>query len=78
MNKLAFPIALLALIANVASFFVSNPSQALVYVDVNKLIEGYSLTALEKEAFNKKTQVLKANVDSLVANSIRLPKVLYP
>lgn len=68
MNKLAFPLALLALIASVASFFLLRSANELVYVDVNKLLEGYKRTEVEREAFTKRTQVLKSNVDSLVTN----------
>lgn len=68
MNKLALPLAVLALVASVASFFLLRSTTEQVYVDVNKLIEGYSRTKAEREAFSKKTAVLKANVDSLVTN----------
>lgn len=68
MNKLALPIAILALIASVASFFLLRSSNELVYVDVNKLLEGYKRTSVEKDAFTKKTDVMKANVDSLITN----------
>lgn len=68
MNKLALPIAVLALIASVASYFLLQSNSELVYVDVNKLLEGYNRTTAEREAFAKKTKVLKANVDSLVTN----------
>lgn len=68
MNKLALPMALLALVASVASFFFLQSSNELVYVDVNKLIEGYKRTKVEREAFNKKATVLRANVDSLVTD----------
>ena len=66
MNKLSLPIAIIALIASIASFFYFQSSNELVYVDVNKLVEGYERTRVEREAFSKKTEVLKANVDSLV------------
>jgi len=68
MNKLALPIAVVALVASVTSFFLLRSNSEQVYVDVNKLIEGYSRTKVEREAFDKKTTVLKANVDSLVTN----------
>ncbi|TMM52151.1 OmpH family outer membrane protein [Maribacter algarum] len=68
MSKLALPIAVLALIASVASYFLLQSNSELVYVDVNKLLEGYNRTMAEREAFAKKTKVLKANVDSLVTN----------
>lgn len=67
MNKLALPIAIIALAASVFSFFYFQSQSELVYVDVNKLMEGYKRTQTEREAFNKKTAMLKANVDSLVA-----------
>ncbi|NAY93462.1 OmpH family outer membrane protein [Muricauda sp. JGD-17] len=68
MQKFALPIALLALITGALSFFHSNSKMDLVYVDINQLVEGYDRTKVEREAFNKKTQVLKANVDSLMTN----------
>lgn len=68
MNKLALPLAVVALVASVATFYLSMSNSEQVYVDVNKLIEGYSRTKVEREAFNKKTTVLKGNVDSLVTN----------
>lgn len=66
MKKLGLPIAVLALLLSIASFFYTTSKNELVYVDVNKLLEGYKRTDVEREAFNKKTGVLKANVDSLI------------
>ncbi len=68
MNKLALPLAVVALVASIATFYLSKSNSDQVYVDVNKLIEGYSRTKVERETFNKKTTVLKANVDSLITN----------
>lgn len=68
MNKLSLPIAILALIASLASIYYFRSSNEQVYVDVNKLLEGYDRTKIEREAFKKKTLVLKSNVDSLVTN----------
>lgn len=68
MNKLTLPIAIIALITSVGSFFFLQPSTELVYVDVNKLLEGYNRTEIVKKAFDKKAQTMKANVDSLVSN----------
>ncbi|WP_339141955.1 OmpH family outer membrane protein [Croceitalea sp. MTPC5] len=68
MNKLALPISILALLASVFLFFYSQSKSDLVYVDINKLVEGYDRTAKEREAFDKKTTTLKANVDSLMVN----------
>ncbi len=68
MNKLALPIALIALIASVGSFFFLQSSSDLVYVDVNKLLEGYKRTKIVKAEFDKKAKTMKANVDSLMSD----------
>jgi len=68
MNKISLSAAVIALIASAFSFVYFQSSSELVYVDVNKLMSGYSRTAIEKEAFNKKAATLKANVDSLMMN----------
>ena len=67
-KKIVIPVALIAL-AVIGTSFVSNSlKEELVYVDVNKLLEGYERTKVEREAFNKKTSILKAEVDSLIAD----------
>jgi len=66
--KLAFPLSLIALIASLATFFISQSKSELVYVDVNKLLEGYDRTKVEQKAFEEKTSVMKANVDSLMTD----------
>lgn len=53
------------LLASIALYFAKSSSQ-LVYVDVNKLIEGYKRTKIAKAEFEKKAGTMKANVDSLV------------
>ncbi|MEW7277952.1 OmpH family outer membrane protein [Aquimarina sp. 2201CG1-2-11] len=68
MNKLALPIAFLALITAIGSFFFLQSSTELVYVDVNKLLEGYNRTKVVKEEFDKKAKTMQANVDSLLSN----------
>lgn len=68
MNKLAFPISLVALTATIFSFFYLQSSSELVYVDVNKLIDGYQRTKVEKTKFEEKAKTLQANVDSLIGN----------
>ena len=65
-NTLLFLVALSIILA-VFSFYRSGHSSQLVYVDVNKLIEGYQRTKLAKVEFEKKTKSMKANVDSLVS-----------
>lgn len=68
MNKLTLPIALMALLASIATFFYTQSKSELVYVDINKLIEGYRRTKVERDAFNKKANAMKANVDSLLTD----------
>ena len=67
MNKLALPIAVIALLISAFSFFYFKSSTELVYVDVNKLMEGYSRTKIVKSEFEEKAKTLSANVDSLMA-----------
>nr|WP_299338452.1 OmpH family outer membrane protein [Allomuricauda sp.] len=68
MNKLTFPISILALLSSVLVFFFSQSKSDLVYVDINQLVEGYERTKTEREAFNRKANTLKANADSLLMN----------
>ena len=67
MNRFALPIAILALLASIASFFYFQSTSKQVYVDVNKLLDDYKRTEVEREAFNQKANTLKANVDSLIS-----------
>ncbi len=66
MNKLGLPIAIVALLVSIGSFFYLQSSSDLVYVDVNKLLDGYKRTKIVKAEFDKKATTLKANVDSLL------------
>lgn len=68
MKNFIIPILSITIIVLVSSFMANSSKNELVYVDVNKLIEGYKRTKVEREAFSKKTDVLKANVDSLVTS----------
>ena len=68
MKKYILPIAVVILVASITSFVCSGTHDEMVYVDVNKLLEGYKRTKVEREAFNAKAAVMKANVDSLVAD----------
>lgn len=67
MNKLSFPLALVALALSLFLYFNMKDSSSQVYVDVNKLLEGYKRTKVEREAFKKKSETLKANADSLIS-----------
>ncbi len=68
MNKFSFPLALIALILSVFSFFYFQSSSNQVYVDVNKLLDGYKRTKIEKAKFEEKAKTLNANVDSLMSD----------
>lgn len=68
MKKLSLPLAIIALLVSFASFFYLKSSAELVYVDVNKLMDGYKRTAFVKKEFEAKATTLKANVDSLLTN----------
>jgi outer membrane protein len=68
MKKIPLYLAVVAVVLSVAAIFFAKSSSQLVYVDVNKLIEGYSRTKVAKAEFDKKANLLKANVDSLVGN----------
>ena len=67
MKNLSLPIAIIALLGAAFSLMRGINSNELVYVDVNKLLEGYERTAMERAAFNEKATTLRANVDSLLA-----------
>lgn len=69
MNKLSLPISILALVLSIGSFFYFKSSNSdQVYVDINKLIDGYKRTAEVKAEFDKKAATMQANVDSLMGN----------
>lgn len=67
MNKLALPLSILALVAAIGTFFYTQSSSDLVYVDVNEMLQGYKRTKIVRAEFEKKAATMKANVDSLVS-----------
>tara|TARA_R110002051_G_scaffold2660_1_gene14297 strand:+ start:39028 stop:39561 length:534 start_codon:yes stop_codon:yes gene_type:complete len=66
MKKISLPLAVLAIIISILSFFFNKNSSELVYVDVNKLLDGYKRTKIVRTEFEAKAKTLKSNVDSLV------------
>ena len=68
MKKIPLYFAVVAVVLSLVALYFAKSSSQLVYVDVNKLIEGYSRTKVAKAEFDKKANLLKANVDSLVGN----------
>lgn len=67
-STLAILLSFVALLGVIVTFFYLKSSSELVYVDVNKLLDGYSRTKIAKEDFEKKATTLKANVDSLLTD----------
>ena len=68
MKKIPLYAAVVAVVLSFVAIYFAKSSSQLVYVDVNKLIEGYSRTKVAKAEFDKNANVMKANVDSLVGN----------
>jgi outer membrane protein len=67
MKKITLVTAFVALVLAAVSFYYSQKSSEQVYVDVNKLLEGYKRTNVVRAEFEVKAKTLTANVDSLVA-----------
>lgn len=61
----SLPISLIALVISLLVLF-GQSSEKLAYVDVNKLVEGYERTKIERKSFEEKSMMLRANVDSLM------------
>lgn len=61
-------LAIFAIIISSLAIYFAKSNSELVYVDVNKLIEGYSRTKVAKAEFEKKATTMKGNIDSLVTN----------
>ena len=66
MKNLTLPMSLLALILTVGSFFFKSSMSDPVYVDINKLMDGYNRTQIVRAEFEEKAKTLNANVDSLM------------
>ena len=66
MKRFSSILPLLALVIALVALYFSRSSSELVYVDVNKLIEGYSRTKVAKAEFDKKATLMKGNIDSLM------------
>lgn len=67
-SKILIVISTIALIISLLAIYYAKSSSELVYVDVNKLIDGYSRTKVAKAEFEKKANTMKGNIDSLVSN----------
>lgn len=68
MKRASIVVAIAALLVSAFAVYKSSKSSELVYVDVNKLLEGYKRTKVVRAEFEKKAKTLSSNVDSLVAD----------
>ena len=68
MKKITIALASISLLLSLFTIFYTQESSNLVYVDVNKLLDGYKRTKVVRADFEKKAKVLKSNVDSLVTD----------
>lgn len=59
-------IAVIALLLSGFTLYKSFQSSDLVYVDVNKLLEGYNRTKIVRTEFENKAKTLQSNIDSLI------------
>lgn len=66
MKKLPLLLSIAALLLSIFIFY-TNQSNNPVYVDVNKLLDGYKRTEVERAKFEEKAKGLQANVDTLMA-----------
>ncbi|AXG69190.1 periplasmic chaperone [Kordia sp. SMS9] len=67
MNKIAISLSILAVLLATFAIFYLKPSNELVYVDVNKLLDGYKRTEIVRNDLQQKTKLLTSNVDSLIS-----------
>jgi len=68
MKRLPLILSAVAILLAAVSFYFAKSNSELVYVDVNKLIEGYKRTKIEKVNFEKKSIKMKSDIDTLVAS----------
>jgi len=75
MNKIPLIMAFTALLVSIGSFFYLQSASNHVYVDVNKLLDGYDRIKIVRAEFEAKAKTLNSNVDSLLSdwqNEIKL------
>lgn len=68
MKKTPNVIAIIAFLISVFTLFNTCNKTTLVYVDVNKLLDGYKRTKVVRAEFEVKAKTLKSNIDSLVVD----------
>ncbi len=68
MKKTPLILAVIALALAMFSVYKTYNTSELVYVDVNKLLDGYKRTKVVRAEFEKKATTMNANVDSLLVD----------
>jgi len=66
MKKLPLLISIIAILFSSYTFWSTKNASTQVYVDVNKLLEGYKRTKVVRAEFETKAKKMNANVDSLM------------
>lgn len=66
MKQIKSILPFLAILLASFAVYYAKASSELVYVDVNKLVEGYKRTKVVKAEFDKKATTMKGNIDSLM------------
>lgn len=68
MKKITMVIAVIAILLSGFTLYRTYQSSELVYVDINKLMEGYKRTKIVRAGFEEKAKTLRSNVDSLLVS----------
>ena len=66
MKKIVPFLVIVAVLLSTASLYLSLQSSKPVYVDVNKLIDGYSKTKIVRSDFENRAKSLKSGLDSVM------------
>lgn len=67
MKRLPIILSVVAILFATIALYFAKSSSELVYVDVNKLIDGYERTKKSRQSFEKKSTEMKSSVDSLIS-----------
>lgn len=68
MARLSFIVSFIVLIFSVGCFVYSKNTSELYFVDINKLVEKYDRTAIERGKYEGEIKMLNSRVDSLVTD----------
>ncbi|WP_420574988.1 OmpH family outer membrane protein [Kordia sp.] len=67
MKKTPLILSVIALVLSSIAIWKGLSKEEQVYVDVNKLVEGYERTKIVRTDFQEKAKTLNANIDSLIS-----------